>query len=350
MGKLNREYKSLIVAVFLAIGALGFGYAFIHKNTGFIQEKGVLGGPSLVSSAEGAEINDEPALSAPSGPFLLAASGGEGQSYEGTPSAMLALAQEGTLKDPGQPVGPAFDRSGETTYTIQSGDNLSEIASYFGISVATIVNANPGVKASTLRAGATLNILPTSGVVYESETGDTLASISTKFDISQGKIAQFNPSVQFASLNPGVPIIIPGGTESAQTASVGNTLPNLDADFIMPAQGYNWGILHNYNAVDIANSCGTPVVAAAQGLVIPDPNIPDVTGGWNGGYGNFVLIEHPFGNNVETRYAHLSKILVQVGDYVQQGQEIGLMGESGEATGCHVHFEVIGAQNPFAKS
>jgi murein DD-endopeptidase MepM/ murein hydrolase activator NlpD len=152
--------------------------------------------------------------------------------------------------------------------------------------------------------------------------------------------------------DPGQPIsspvvsIVSANSNSGKTTS---TLPNFNRDFIIPAQGYDWGILHNYNAVDIANSCGTPVVAAADGIVVPDPNIPDVAGGWNGGYGNFVLIEHSFGTGIYTRYAHLSQILVQIGDLVKQGQEIGLMGESGEATGCHVHFEVIGAQNPFAK-
>jgi murein DD-endopeptidase MepM/ murein hydrolase activator NlpD len=117
----------------------------------------------------------------------------------------------------------------------------------------------------------------------------------------------------------------------------------------MPAYGYDWGILHHYNAVDIAASCGTPVVAAAEGLVVPDDSFGDGVDGWNGGYGSFVLIEHPFGDGVRTRYAHLGKALVSIGDYVKQGQEIGIMGDTGEATGCHVHFEVYGAQNPFAK-
>jgi lysostaphin len=146
-------------------------------------------------------------------------------------------------------------------------------------------------------------------------------------------------------------VIIPGGkTNASQVAGAGSSLPNFNNEFIAPAGGYDWGILHHYNAVDIANSCGTPVVAAADGTVISDENIADTLGGWNDGYGNFILIEHSFGDGVRTRYAHLEKMLVQPGDYVQQGQVIGLMGESGDATGCHVHFEVIGAQNPFAKN
>ena len=150
--------------------------------------------------------------------------------------------------------------------------------------------------------------------------------------------------------SPGASVIIPGGKNLNRLATGGASLPNFNDQFIMPANGYNWGILHHYNAVDIANSCGTPVVAAAEGLVTPDDATPENIDGWNGGYGNFVLIEHPFGDNVRTRYAHLKTISVQIGDYVKQGQVIGLMGETGEATGCHVHFEVYGAENPFAKN
>ncbi len=153
--------------------------------------------------------------------------------------------------------------------------------------------------------------------------------------------------------DPGISIIVPPTANANVSVNPGvqtSSLPNFNRNFILPAKGYNYGILHNYNAVDIANACGTPVVAAASGVVVPDPNISDVLGGWNGGYGNFVLVQHTFGNEVSTRYAHLAQVLVQVGDVVKQGQEIGLMGETGDATGCHVHFEVIGAKNPFAKS
>jgi len=180
-------------------------------------------------------------------------------------------------------------------------------------------------------------------------------AISGEGDLDNGGQPAINASAYTDATiqDPGISIIIPPSANANDAADPGvetSSLPNFNKDFIMPAKGYNYGILHNYNAVDIANACGTPVVAAAAGVVIPDPNIPEIVGGWNGGYGNFVLIQHTFGNGVSTRYAHLEQVLVQVGDVVQQGQEIGLMGETGDATGCHVHFEVIGAQNPFAKS
>ncbi|MGC8776127.1 MAG: M23 family metallopeptidase [Minisyncoccia bacterium] len=113
-------------------------------------------------------------------------------------------------------------------------------------------------------------------------------------------------------------------------------------NFILPVQGLNWQKLHPKNAVDIAASCGKDIVAAADGLVIDVLN-----SGWNSGYGKYIKIEHL--PNIKTAYAHLSSLNVKLGDYVKQGQKIGEVGQSGEATGCHLHFEVLGAKNPFAK-
>ena len=120
--------------------------------------------------------------------------------------------------------------------------------------------------------------------------------------------------------------------------------------FYPPTSGWNWRIIHENNAVDIANQCGTPVYAAAEGIVIPDPKLGDGSEGWNNGYGLFILIEHP--NNAETRYAHLEKISASIGLYVKKGELIGFVGNTGNThgpTGCHLHFEVLGAENPLAK-
>ena len=61
--------------------------------------------------------------------------------------------------------------------------------------------------------------------------------------------------------------------------------------------------------------------------------------GWGGGYGNVIYINHPDGT--QTRYAHLSKVLVSPGQYVSQGQKIALSGNTGVSTGPHVHFEIV---------
>jgi murein DD-endopeptidase MepM/ murein hydrolase activator NlpD len=69
------------------------------------------------------------------------------------------------------------------------------------------------------------------------------------------------------------------------------------------------------------------------------------SGGWNGGYGTYIVIKHE--NGTQTLYAHNSSNTVSVGDEVEQGDVIGYVGQTGKATGPHLHFEVRGAKNPF---
>lgn len=112
--------------------------------------------------------------------------------------------------------------------------------------------------------------------------------------------------------------------------------------FSMPARGINWGVAHLHNAVDIAGRCGSSLYAAAPGKVT------ETRVGWNGGYGNYVDIDH--GDGVITRYAHAEKNLVAEGQMVAAGDVVARMGSTGDSTGCHVHFEVrggAGAPNPF---
>ena len=94
-----------------------------------------------------------------------------------------------------------------------------------------------------------------------------------------------------------------------------------------------------HDGLDIAANHGNPVYAYTDGRV--------VEAGWNGGYGNCILIDH--GNGLKTRYAHLSRIDVRVGQKVKVGQRIGAVGSTGNSTGPHLHFEVIKngkTQNP----
>ncbi|MCW5959766.1 MAG: M23 family metallopeptidase [Pyrinomonadaceae bacterium] len=82
--------------------------------------------------------------------------------------------------------------------------------------------------------------------------------------------------------------------------------------------------------MDIDGDRGDIIVAPANGTV--------VTAGWQGGYGNLIEIDH--GNGLTTRYGHLSKIEVQVGDSLQRGQMIGQIGSTGRSTGPHLHYEL----------
>ena len=89
------------------------------------------------------------------------------------------------------------------------------------------------------------------------------------------------------------------------------------------------GVGDYHNGTDIAAGCGLPVYAATGGTVIE--------AGYQGTYGNWVLIDH--GNGVQTGYAHNSSILVSEGEVVAAGANIALVGSTGASTGCHVHFE-----------
>lgn len=134
--------------------------------------------------------------------------------------------------------------------------------------------------------------------------------------------------------------------------------PYLDGYFIFPTIGFNRGKLHSYNAVDISRgddclSENIPVFAAASGVVSATYPTESASRYANGGYGNNIMVLHP--NGIYTRYTHLKNILVTAGQYVSQGSIIAFMGGypgnpgSGNSTGCHLHFEVRGAKNPFVR-
>jgi murein DD-endopeptidase MepM/ murein hydrolase activator NlpD len=87
---------------------------------------------------------------------------------------------------------------------------------------------------------------------------------------------------------------------------------------------------HMHHGMDFAVDRSTPVLSTADGKV--------VYSGYKGGYGKVVIIEH--GNRTETLYGHLSKTLVKPGDVVCRGEQVGLVGSTGNSTGPHLHYEV----------
>jgi murein DD-endopeptidase MepM/ murein hydrolase activator NlpD len=116
-----------------------------------------------------------------------------------------------------------------------------------------------------------------------------------------------------------------------------------DSGWVQPARGYissTYGgrdLRGSYNfhtGTDIANACGTNIFAASSGTVTIS------TGGWNGGYGNYIVIDH--GNGISTAYGHIldGGRLVSAGERVDVGQNIAKVGTTGNSTGCHLHFEV----------
>ncbi len=231
-------------------------------------------------------------------------------------------------------------------YVVRQGDTLSQIAKMFGVTVNTVMWAND-VSEKTLKPGDQLVILPISGVRYTIKTGDTLKSIATKYKADANEIVQYNDLKSESPLAIGTTIIIPDGeivmpkTSQPTSKLHGAGGPNYVGYYAKPLLTYTKSQgLHGYNAVDLAAPIGTPIMASAEGDVIISKNY-----GWNGGYGEYVVISHP--NGTQTLYAHMSSNLAYQGMHVYKGQVIGFVGSTGKSTGSHLHFEVRGAKNPF---
>ena len=231
-----------------------------------------------------------------------------------------------------------------TEYVVESGDTLSSLAVKFAISADTIRWAND-LKNSEIKLGQKLVIPPVSGIIHHVKSGDTVSEIARNYKAKENEIVAFNNLSNENDIYIGDILVVPGGIiSSVSEKSTIAQAPISSFYFIPPTKGTISQRLHWHNAVDFSNSCGALVFASAQGTV------QRVSYGWNGGYGNYLTILHP--NGVVTLYAHLSIISVKSGSNVSQGTIIGRVGNTGRtvgATGCHVHFEVRGGVNPFAK-
>ncbi len=231
-----------------------------------------------------------------------------------------------------------------TEYIVKVGDSLSSIANQFEISVDTILTENGLYSGAYLKPGDKLRILPITGISYKIKEGDTLARISTKFQTDNQKIIAFNRLINEKDIKSGQVLIIPGvqlanerkvyvALRYANKSWAGNIGGKLAYDMVWPVlskkinQYFTW----RHNGIDLHGRMGDPIFASAPGKVIK--------AGWIRGYGYQVLIQHP--NNILTRYAHSSKLLVKNGDIVQRNQVIGLVGSTGRSTGPHVHYEII---------
>jgi len=202
---------------------------------------------------------------------------------------------------------------------VRSGDTVLSVAQRYGMTVSDLLRLNPGVEMASLTPGIQLRVAPTA-------------------PMRAHMLLALRPTVSGALSWPDLPNLpqVPQGP-----------LPGSGAgDYIWPTQGvfssgygWRWGRMHK--GIDLANSTGTPIVAAKEGRV-------SFAGWHDGGYGYLVEISHADGST--TRYAHNSRMLVAQGQEVRQGEVISQMGSTGNSTGPHLHFEIIapgmGAMNP----
>lgn len=297
------------------------------------------------------------------------------------------------------PEGTVLDIDGEyipdtdtiSVYVVKKGDTIASIARDFSVSTNTIMWANNLKKGQDLKVGSSLTILPITGVKYTVKKGDTIASIAKKLSADPEDIADFN-DIGSPDLKVGMSIIVPDGevvmvaekpkTQKEKVATKPKTISGLvnqitsainntnndsnssssNGKVVLANKGEKtWGYnepeavgyfthplpgsrktqdIHGFNGLDFGAPKGTPILAAASGQVILAKG-----SGYNGGYGQYVVIKHD--NGTQTLYAHASKVLVSVGDNVKQGETIALVGSTGRSTGNHLHFEVRGAYNPF---
>ena len=230
-------------------------------------------------------------------------------------------------------------------YEVKSGDTFKSIASDFDISLDTLLLSNDLLASAKAKVGQKLIILPVTGLVYIVKSGDTLDAIAKLYKADTDEIVEVNELSDASDVYIGDILVVPNGIMPKKAPSYGQTYL-ASSYFKFPVEGKITQTLHWYNAVDIANKCGTPVFASAPGVVLKAKE------GWNAGGGNIVTILHEKG--VVSYYGHLGTILVKAGDTVGLGDRIGLMGGqpgtpgAGISTGCHLHFTVIGAKNPFA--
>ena len=127
-----------------------------------------------------------------------------------------------------------------------------------------------------------------------------------------------------------------GNNGSGSTVGTGNLVWPSYCTYITSRQGPRThpitGEYRNHGGTDIGASYGSAIYAADSGTVVRSAD------GWNGGWGNYVMIDH--GNGMQTLYAHMSSRAVSVGQTVSRGQTIGYVGSTGMSTGAHLHFEM----------
>lgn len=243
----------------------------------------------------------------------------------------------------------------KTVYEVKAGDCLSKIASLYNLTTNDIIQLNKGLtETSIIGIGDQITVtVPTpelSVIVSEETTYEEAYKAPVQYiDDNTMYIGDYR-TIQAGSegyrevvavvtyrngmetnreiisetlMTEAVPQIIKRGTLTPPTF-----IKPISGGIFTSGFGYRWGKLHA--GVDWATPIGTAVKASSSGTVI--------RAGWYSGYGYCVDIQHS--NGVMTRYAHLSQILVSVGQKVSQYEKIALSGNSGDSTGPHVHFEI----------
>lgn len=231
---------------------------------------------------------------------------------------------------------PGFRR-----HVLASGETLSGIVERYDITLTALVGANPDLSSlDRLPIGVELLIPPREGLVVTLDHPSLLTELLDHFGADPVSVARANALRSPFDLRAGMLLFLPDVAPAAALERLA-AVREAENRYIWPVHGrltsyfgrrnLGMGTAAFHRGIDVAAPTGTPIVAARSGTV--------VFSGWSTrGYGNLVRIRHADGS--ETWYAHASRLLVSVGQYVNQGQRIALVGSTGLSTGPHLHFEL----------
>ncbi len=223
------------------------------------------------------------------------------------------------------------------SYRVQSGDTLGQIASRFGLEMDTLISFNQIEDVRRLQIGDTYRIPNRDGLLYTVKRGDNLATIASVNGSTVNGILDANDLLS-QNIIEGQVLFIPGArlNETELKLILGELFAwpvrgRFTSSFGMRDDPFT-GLRRFHNGIDLADAVGTRIRAASSGQVV---HIETQTGN----YGKFIIIRHPQG--FQTLYGHLDSFSVRTGEYVERGQIIGSMGNTGRSTGPHLHFSVI---------
>lgn len=221
-------------------------------------------------------------------------------------------------------------------HQVKTGESIWRLAQKYKVPVATIVSANKIKEKTVIQPGDTLRIPDRAGIFHKAAQKESLSEIAKRYKVSPDSIKKAN-GLAANVLSPGKEIFLPGAKPLPEIRYVKQKV------FSWPIRaknrltsGFGWrvhpitGNRAFHTGIDIGAVTGTPILAAAEGVV--------VFSGDGGSYGNMVILRHK--NGLYTVYGHASKLVARKGSYVKRGQKIALVGSTGASTGAHLHFEV----------
>ena len=230
-------------------------------------------------------------------------------------------------------------------YAVKTGDTLDGIAHTFGLTFREITWSNPGLRLP-LKVGQMLSLPPLPGVVVVVKPGDSPASLASKYGVDVTDILGFN-HIRGTELKPGSMLVIRVDPKVGPNLSTGSPADPIDPGKLMcPIKGAEiiqkfgptsfalepsyGGYFHFHTGVDLLAGYGTPIVAAAGGKVTAT--------GYADYFGLRVEVTDSYG--LVEIYAHMSEVAVKVGDPIQQGDRVGLVGSTGLSIGSHLHLQL----------